>query len=707
MGFLVNTGFDVGSSNPIDSRTVKNTTDERDALISDGLVNENLKVYCKDTQTEYRWTGTKWETVGSSSGGTAIDDTHKAVQSTFGKRNKMRLIAHRGFKSNQPENSYESLHEAAARGYWGVECDIQETSDGEYVIMHDSTVDRTTSGTGEVSSKTLAEIKELTLTDSLYGVPVFEEWLMITKTYGIVPVIEIKNLTDPNKFVQILRDTGVIYNCIVISFEKTALEQVYNIDSKISVSYVVKSMTTDTIDEVIESFGEGNSICPYWGSCTEELVKYAFSKNIEVIPWTLNTIEDYSKALKMGLNCIETETFPTGDPLKNDISTGKINIFPNPIIEVEDEPFKLTFSRFVHTTDALESSGKFLPCWECRSYCGVSNGNSSGQSLLPEFVFNAHPRNGSYQIIKIPEGAERITTDLDLTTYKWTFQQFNIDGIVMQDIGWVTTKSANILDGAKYGYVYVNLIKEGKLTNGQLSTLNNATFNFPILETKRVYNSLEELNTAKGLSISFINGEDNTMKIVDALSPIEPFAEYFNNCKDTNRFGIDANTYGTDISLLTITKFHEKATIIRAFMSNGKLLVRRYRNGVFEDWVYDKGNSSDFDVPKTTLTPVFPDAVKVGSGGVAINYVVKNGWCNVNFEFNLASATTFPWTGIATGLPIPANNVNTLLTDETGKLNRNIAIRINSTGTVAARIQVQFTANDWWYGNISYPVAES
>ena len=68
MGILVNTGFDVGSSNPIDSRTVKNTTDERDELVTDGLVYENLKVYCKDTQTEYRWTGTEWEEVGS--GGT-------------------------------------------------------------------------------------------------------------------------------------------------------------------------------------------------------------------------------------------------------------------------------------------------------------------------------------------------------------------------------------------------------------------------------------------------------------------------------------------------------------------------------------------------------------------------------------------------------------------------------------------------------------
>ena len=65
MGILINTGFDLGSSSPIDNRTVKNTIDERDALVTDGKVYENLKVYCKDTQKEYRWTGTEWEEVGT------------------------------------------------------------------------------------------------------------------------------------------------------------------------------------------------------------------------------------------------------------------------------------------------------------------------------------------------------------------------------------------------------------------------------------------------------------------------------------------------------------------------------------------------------------------------------------------------------------------------------------------------------------------
>ena len=81
MGILINTGFDLGSSSPIDNRTVKNTIDERDALVSEGKVYENLKVYCKDTQTEYRWTGTEWETVGSSGGD--LTDYQKKTDNTL------------------------------------------------------------------------------------------------------------------------------------------------------------------------------------------------------------------------------------------------------------------------------------------------------------------------------------------------------------------------------------------------------------------------------------------------------------------------------------------------------------------------------------------------------------------------------------------------------------------------------------------------
>ena len=83
MSILVNTGFKVGSAEPLDEYSVRETVDDRDALVTDGYVYEGMEVYCKDTKAKYRWTGAVWEEVGGSSGGTAIDDTQASDTTTY------------------------------------------------------------------------------------------------------------------------------------------------------------------------------------------------------------------------------------------------------------------------------------------------------------------------------------------------------------------------------------------------------------------------------------------------------------------------------------------------------------------------------------------------------------------------------------------------------------------------------------------------
>ena len=89
MGILINTGFDVGSSSPVDNRTLKDTTDERDALVSEGKVYENLKVYCKDTKKEYRWTGTEWETLSGNSSEITYDTLETTDKTIVGAINEV------------------------------------------------------------------------------------------------------------------------------------------------------------------------------------------------------------------------------------------------------------------------------------------------------------------------------------------------------------------------------------------------------------------------------------------------------------------------------------------------------------------------------------------------------------------------------------------------------------------------------------------
>ena len=70
-------------------------------------------------------------------------------------------IAHRGGAAEAPENTLYAYRRAIAAGADVLEMDVYESADGELVVIHDSSVDRTTNGSGEVSSLTLAEIKAL------------------------------------------------------------------------------------------------------------------------------------------------------------------------------------------------------------------------------------------------------------------------------------------------------------------------------------------------------------------------------------------------------------------------------------------------------------------------------------------------------------------------------------------------------------------
>ena len=79
----------------------------------------------------------------------------------LGQRQKPLLAAHRGGGGEAPENTLEAFRNAQKMGMDHLELDVHATKDGELVVIHDSTVDRTTNGSGKVSDMTLAELRSL------------------------------------------------------------------------------------------------------------------------------------------------------------------------------------------------------------------------------------------------------------------------------------------------------------------------------------------------------------------------------------------------------------------------------------------------------------------------------------------------------------------------------------------------------------------
>lgn len=71
------------------------------------------------------------------------------------------VAAHRGWRSAYPENTMAAFKAALDLGVDQIETDIRITRDGELVLIHDATVDRTTNGTGKVCDKLFAEVRAL------------------------------------------------------------------------------------------------------------------------------------------------------------------------------------------------------------------------------------------------------------------------------------------------------------------------------------------------------------------------------------------------------------------------------------------------------------------------------------------------------------------------------------------------------------------
>lgn len=130
-------------------------------------------------------------------------------------------IAHRGAPHVAPENSLAGF--SAALGFEPdmVECDVRLTRDGMVVIMHDPTVERTTSGHGKVSRLSFAEIRSYRLANA-EPVPTLAEFLeLLKKQCGMK--VDVKESGMEAAVVEELRRAGAIRQTTVIAYGRRSL----------------------------------------------------------------------------------------------------------------------------------------------------------------------------------------------------------------------------------------------------------------------------------------------------------------------------------------------------------------------------------------------------------------------------------------------------------------------------------------------------
>ncbi|MGB4765605.1 MAG: glycerophosphodiester phosphodiesterase family protein [Rugosibacter sp.] len=176
-----------------------------------------------------------------------------------------RIIAHRGGGALAPENTLAGMHIAQRMGCRGVEFDVALTADGVPILMHDETLERTTSGTGFVAKTTAAEIAKLDAggkhhyafaaeparaEGSTLGVPTFQAALQTCTELGLWMNIEIK--PTPSTEVETGRVVASIAAAhlashpdaaiVCSSFSSAALQQIMHIAPTIPRALLIESI---------------------------------------------------------------------------------------------------------------------------------------------------------------------------------------------------------------------------------------------------------------------------------------------------------------------------------------------------------------------------------------------------------------------------------------------------------------------------------
>lgn len=236
-----------------------------------------------------------------------LDDTVKAV-------------AHRGFSAEAPENTLPAYVLAKKKGYSYCETDINFTSDGVPMLLHDDSINRTSTGQGNLRDLTYAQVRTYDFgawKGTQYAgtkIPTFEEFLQLCFKLGLHPYCEWKQgLPITNERAQLLanivRGCGMRGKMTYISFSYDALVKLREFDPYARLGFLA-SADTNTIDMTNALKTGTNQVfldC-YYGSLTREDMTYAQSKDVPVEIWTVNDPNVLANYAKWGVSGITTDS---------------------------------------------------------------------------------------------------------------------------------------------------------------------------------------------------------------------------------------------------------------------------------------------------------------------------------------------------------------------------------------------------------------
>ena len=196
---------------------------------------------------------------------------------------------HRGNPAEHPENTLASFRSAIDLGVDMIECDVHMSADGELVVIHDHTLDRTTNGSGLVAQHTLAELREL---DAGGGerLPVLAEVSQLARD-RVGLCVEIKQIPIPypdleEKLLAQLRDLDTLDQTAVVSFHHGAVRRLKELEPRLAVGVLEGARPIDPVGILRSADAEIYS--PHYGAMDPELVEQVHAAGGVVGVWTVD-----------------------------------------------------------------------------------------------------------------------------------------------------------------------------------------------------------------------------------------------------------------------------------------------------------------------------------------------------------------------------------------------------------------------------------
>ncbi|UTC62082.1 glycerophosphodiester phosphodiesterase [Treponema sp. OMZ 787] len=237
--------------------------------------------------------------------------------------NRTLNFAHRGFRSRYPENTMLAFSKAADLGVDGIEFDVHLSSDGVPVIIHDETLDRTSSASGLVKDFSFDELKKINAAakfksaEPLNGtvplnekIPSLEDYFDFIKNKDIISNIELKTgvFEYPGieeKVYALLKKYNLQDKCIISSFNHESVLRMKKINSSLVCGFLVDSWDLHPA-AYLKKYGVECYHPPAY-RLTKEFVDELHNEGFKVNAWFGSIQTDYSQVLITGLDSIITD----------------------------------------------------------------------------------------------------------------------------------------------------------------------------------------------------------------------------------------------------------------------------------------------------------------------------------------------------------------------------------------------------------------